>query len=116
MAASSKHGVAGRRGDDPSLPLAVEADWEWQLRGACRTADGELFFHPYGEREPSRSRREQAAVRICASCPVLETCRDFALLHREPYGVWGGQTEAERHAVLARQGSAGVGAPTSDVA
>jgi WhiB family redox-sensing transcriptional regulator len=77
-------------------PDAVEADWEWQLHGSCRGADSELFFHPYGEREPSRSRREQAALAICRGCPVMARCRQYALDAREPYGVWGAMTETER--------------------
>lgn len=82
-------------------PDAVGDAWEWQLQGACRGADTELFFHPYGEREPSRSRRENQALAICRSCPVLERCRSYALAAREPYGVWGGLTETDRIELLA---------------
>lgn len=82
-------------------PVAVGDAWEWQLRGACRDVDGELFFHPYGEREPSRSRRERAALAVCARCPVLFECRTYALQAREPYGVWGGLTETDRQDILA---------------
>lgn len=82
-------------------PDAVGSDWEWQLHGACRGADSELFFHPYGEREPSRSRRERAALAICRTCPVLAECRSYALAAREPYGVWGGLTETDRAELLA---------------
>ncbi len=82
------------------LPAAVSENWEWQLLGSCRQQDVELFFHPYGEREPSRSRRERAALAICASCPVLTQCRRYSLEAREPYGVWGGLTETERQALI----------------
>jgi WhiB family redox-sensing transcriptional regulator len=81
-------------------PPAVSESWEWQLQGNCRGTDGELFFHPYGEREPSRSRRERAAQAICASCPVLLDCRAYSLAAREPYGVWGGLTENDRVEIL----------------
>lgn len=81
-------------------PDAVGGDWEWQLQGACRTVDSELFFHPYGEREPSRSRRERAALAVCGTCPVLLQCRTYALQAREPYGVWGGLTETDRQDIL----------------
>jgi len=81
-------------------PAAITSDWEWQLQGACRHADGELFFHPYGEREPSRGRRDRAAQAICAECPVLLRCRSYALATREPYGVWGGLTETDRVEIL----------------
>ena len=70
--------------------------WEWQLRGACRGADSSLFFHPEGERGPARAARERAAKAVCARCPVVDPCRRHSLATREPYGVWGGMSEAER--------------------
>lgn len=79
----------------PALDL-----WEWQQLGSCRAKDTELFFHPEGERGPSRSGREAAAKAVCASCPVLLLCRAHALSAREPYGVWGGLSEADREAIL----------------
>ena len=81
------------------LPGPVADLWEWQLRGACREADPTLFFHPEGERGPSRSNREAAAKAVCASCPVRLTCRAHALASHEPYGVWGGLTEDDREAI-----------------
>ena len=35
--------------------------WDWQIDAACRGEDSELFFHPEGERGPSRLSRELAA-------------------------------------------------------
>jgi WhiB family redox-sensing transcriptional regulator len=70
--------------------------WEWQLRGACRSEDRGLFFHPEGERGPSRAAREIAAKKVCARCPVVDPCRAHALATREYYGVWGGMSESER--------------------
>ena len=72
--------------------------WDWQLDGACRGTDSALFFHPDGERGPSRSAREDAAKAVCATCPVIAACRAHALRVREPYGVWGGMSEDEREA------------------
>jgi WhiB family redox-sensing transcriptional regulator len=69
------------------------------LAGACRTADPRLFFHPDGERGHERSRRDAAAVEICAGCPVLQQCRRHGLTVREQYGVWGGLTEDDREAI-----------------
>ena len=82
---------------------AAGHEWEWQLHGACRSlepAQAELFFHPWGERDPSRGRRDRAAKAICAGCPVMRQCRDYALATREPYGVWGGLSEHEREEIL----------------
>lgn len=70
--------------------------WDWQLQGDCRSADPTLFFHPEGERGPSRRNRANGAKAVCASCPVIDACRAHALAVREPYGVWGGLTEEER--------------------
>jgi WhiB family transcriptional regulator, redox-sensing transcriptional regulator len=74
--------------------------WDWQLRSACRHEDPDLFFHPDGERGPAREDRDRAAKLVCATCPVLASCRAHALRVREPYGVWGGLSEDEREAVL----------------
>jgi WhiB family redox-sensing transcriptional regulator len=82
--------------DNSRLPGPVSDLWDWQLTGACRGRDAELFFHPEGERGPRRRRREAAAKAVCAACPVLLRCREAALLAREPYGVWGGLSEHER--------------------
>jgi len=83
------------------LPRPLVDLWEWQNKGACRSADDTLFFHPEGERGLAQQRRDGAAKRICAACPVLEQCRTHSLIVREPYGVWGGLTENERTAMLA---------------
>ena len=86
------------------LPSPHADAWDWQLLGACRGTDGDLFFHPENERGPARSRREAAAKAICLTCPVLARCREHALAVREPYGVWGGMSETEREALLGREG------------
>ncbi|MFI9366461.1 WhiB family transcriptional regulator [Kitasatospora sp. NPDC053057] len=89
--------------DVKRLPGAFEHHWSWQLQGACRTVDTSVFFHPTNERGAAAVRRDQAAKSVCARCPVLLECRRYALEVREPYGVWGGLTEDERHALLARR-------------
>ena len=83
------------------LPGPTLDIWEWQQHGACVTEDTELFFHPEGERGPSRSNREAAAKAVCATCPVVAACREHALRVREPYGVWGGLSESDREQLLA---------------
>ena len=70
--------------------------WDWQMRGSCRGADSSVFFHPDGERGRARTRRELHAKEICQACPVLAQCRSHALSVSEPYGIWGGMSEAER--------------------
>ena len=84
------------------LPGPVADLWDWQLEGACRRVGPEVFFHPEGERGSKRHHRDSAAKEVCLGCPVLAQCREHALAVREPYGVWGGLTEDEREAHLAR--------------
>jgi len=86
--------------DVSRLPGPQLEKWEWQMFGACRREDTELFFHPEGERGPSRSNREASAKAVCATCPVLMSCREHALAAREPYGVWGGLSEHDREQIL----------------
>jgi WhiB family transcriptional regulator, redox-sensing transcriptional regulator len=77
---------------------------EWELTAGCRRHDPALFFGP-NRFEPKRERlaREAEAKSICATCPVMEPCRSYALEQGESYGVWGGLGEAERRSILAQQ-------------
>jgi len=86
--------------DISRLPRPRADLWDWQLIGACRTSDSDLFFHPENERGRARERREVAAKAVCGRCPVLDRCRELALSVVEPYGIWGGMSEAERIRIL----------------
>jgi WhiB family redox-sensing transcriptional regulator len=76
------------------------------MKAACRGLDSEMFFHPEGERGSAKEARERAAKALCATCPVMLECRAHALKVREPFGVWGGLTEAERQVIYEKQGRA----------
>ena len=78
------------------LPRPITTLWEWQYQGACIGMDSMRFFHPEGERGSTRRRRAANAKAICANCPVIDQCREYALAAQEPYGIWGGMTEEER--------------------
>ena len=71
---------------------------DWRHEAACREVDPELFF-PIGNSGPALLQIEEAK-QVCRRCPVIEQCRRHALATREPYGVWGGLTVAEREAYL----------------
>jgi WhiB family redox-sensing transcriptional regulator len=71
---------------------------EWLRRAACVGEDPELFF-PVGTEGPAL-RDVAAAKRVCAHCPVIEPCLDFALDIGSTSGVWGGTCEEERDALL----------------
>jgi WhiB family redox-sensing transcriptional regulator len=76
----------------------------WRQMAACKGAQASLFFPPCQfERKRERLVREQAAKSICARCPVRDQCLEFALMAREPYGVWGGLNELERRKLLDRR-------------
>jgi WhiB family redox-sensing transcriptional regulator len=76
----------------------------WQFHAACRGEDSALFFAPsYFERREEKAAREARAKALCARCPVLEDCLEFALRVREPHGVWGGLNEQERRQLLRRR-------------
>lgn len=77
--------------------------WEWQKQGICNSLDPAYFFHPEGERGGPRRRRIERAKSICQNCPVIMQCREYALIHHEPYGVWGGLSEEERALILQKQ-------------
>lgn len=83
------------------LPAPIMESYEWQWQGSCMGADSAVFFSPEAERGLKRQRREDRAKAVCATCPVIEQCREHALAVQEPYGVWGGLTEAERSRIIA---------------
>jgi WhiB family transcriptional regulator, redox-sensing transcriptional regulator len=74
------------------LPPGVEVGW--QQDAACKdTPDPEVFF-------PGKGEDAEVAKRVCAGCPVLGECLDFALATMRAadrdHGVYGGLTPAER--------------------
>ena len=40
--------------------------------------------------------REYDAVAVCATCPIIAICAEYALKNRMTTGVWGGLTEEDR--------------------
>jgi WhiB family redox-sensing transcriptional regulator len=74
----------------------------WRDRAACRdvvSADYDPFF-------ADDNHEEQAALTICATCPVPDECLAFAVQTGQQWGVWGGkpQRTIRRLVVLDRQG------------
>lgn len=78
----------------------------WRLHAACKDWPGasmDLFFPDDGHRETT-----QAARRICAACPVVADCLDYALVNHVRDGIWGGASERQRRS-LARIARAHLG-------
>lgn len=87
------------------MPMADEDNW--RSRGACASADPDLFF-PISSSGASRHQEEQAKA-VCARCGVRTECLDFAIVSRQAHGVWGGLGEAELAALRrSRRGAEGL--------
>lgn len=76
-------------GTAPTVPPSLGF---WAERSACLSvADPEIFF-------PSESDAQRAnrAKQVCAMCPVLDVCLEYAMQVSTLDGVWGGTTAQER--------------------
>jgi WhiB family transcriptional regulator, redox-sensing transcriptional regulator len=79
---------------------------DWQEAAACNQYDNVLFFGEEGESELDKQNREAHAKTICAQCPVLEPCLEFAMETNQKYGIWGGLTDKERASLKRRRARA----------
>jgi len=76
----------------------------WQVKAACRGPQATAFFPPsHAERKDEKAAREARAKAICADCHVSRDCLEYAVRIREPHGIWGGMSEAERKLLLERR-------------
>jgi len=60
-------------------------------QAGCRAVDPDLFF-PEGK---NKREQEYNAKQICASCPIITDCLQFAIDNKQ-VGIWGGTTDDER--------------------
>ena len=74
----------------------VKEELAWYKDAVCIGAT-KLFFPPSLATESTRTRerREQEAVLLCRSCPVMAKCRIYGRTNGE-LGIWGGETESQR--------------------
>lgn len=75
------------------VPHDPDSATAWMADGNCRLHPPATFF-------PSDGVGVDRARKICASCPVVNTCLEFALEERIDHGVWGGCSERERRRIL----------------
>jgi WhiB family redox-sensing transcriptional regulator len=68
----------------------------WIPEGNCRNYTTDAFF-------PADGVGVDRARKICASCPVIDYCLEYALKNRIEHGVWGGASERERRRILKRR-------------
>ena len=75
--------------DQAQLTALAEEPASWQERALCAQTDPEAFF-------PEKGGSTREAKRICVGCDVRAECLEYALLHDERFGIWGGLSERER--------------------
>lgn len=85
------------------LQLLMSASARWSENAACSTVSADLFFDRDGETREEREIREHAAKEVCATCPALDVCLDFALHRPGLHGLWGGMNGRERAAERRRR-------------
>jgi len=69
-----------------------EGELAWQARALCAQTDPESFF-------PEKGGSTREAKRVCTTCEVRDQCLEYALIHDERFGIWGGLSERERRRV-----------------
>ena len=75
---------------------AIEEDeLAWQQRALCAQTDPEAFF-------PEKGGSTRDAKKVCVGCEVRSECLEYALLHDERFGIWGGLSERERRKLKKR--------------
>lgn len=76
-------------------------------QGACVGYPTRWWFSTIGEgvrREDGAATGDSArALAICATCPVVDTCRDWAVDNGE-IGIWGGTLQGERRLLRRKRG------------
>lgn len=73
---------------------------DWRAEAACVGENLDVFF-PLGDQATHHALSNQAKE-ICARCPVMATCRAWALRTSPEFGIFGGLTAHERR--LVREG------------
>ena len=80
-----------------TLPLAIDPDPKWRALSLCKEHPEVSFFD---------DRQVSLAKAICALCPVIAQCGEFAAVNKEDFGVWGGLSATDRKEL--RRASRGV--------
>lgn len=76
---------------------------DWRDQGLCAThPDPDLWF-PVGSSDRYAQQLTEAKA-VCARCPVITRCREWALARPDEAGVWGGLDEDDRRRIHRRHG------------
>jgi len=72
----------------------MSGEANFSKRGSCSNQeyDPDWWFpeEKAGSRAWSRTPDAMKARAICATCPILQECRDYACKYEGIYGIWGG--------------------------
>ena len=80
-----------------NLLLATDQNQRsWQRQANCMGVDPDLFF-------PERGASTREAKEVCRGCVVREDCLEYAIVHSEKFGIWGGLSERERRRIRRRR-------------
>ena len=74
------------------LEAGDDQDLAWQQYANCLGVDPDLFF-------PERGVSTREAKEVCRGCVVREACLEYAIVHAEKFGIWGGLSERERRRI-----------------
>jgi WhiB family redox-sensing transcriptional regulator len=75
--------------NEPTAEHEDEEPKTWWDFANCLGVDPDLFF-------PERGASTKEAKEVCRGCEVRGDCLEYALVHGEKFGIWGGMSERER--------------------
>jgi WhiB family redox-sensing transcriptional regulator len=86
--------MQSRPGDEPPTVASILADIlrrpAWQADAACRGVGPDVFWTGRGgDNKPAKA--------LCALCPVVGECRDYAAEIGAEGGVWAGVVSSHIH-------------------
>lgn len=94
-----------REGRDttPRLDFTHDRPEDWRDQALCAQ------IGPLDEYwMPTKGKPARRGTKICARCPVIEECLEYALSHPQALeGVWGGTSERQRRVMRRQRREAG---------
>lgn len=79
---------------DSAMPL-TDVPLPWMSAAACANVAPDLWF-------PVNPEHSGPAIRICAVCPVVAACREYAIESGQRWGTWGGLTQQQLREAFTR--------------
>ena len=70
---------------------------KWQKDSLCAQPENVEAIEWFFSKDPQE---KYAAKNLCFSCPVRKQCLQWALEHRQIWGIWGGKDEVEMRRTL----------------